>query len=196
MDPDDQPRAAAAPRRPPSGRSGGGQASRSDYLGCGLWALGFLVLVVVSFSVGVALRPDDDPETVTLTSGGSGDSAYVLRAHRDEVDDPCVTLHVGGEEVTGQCGSTVDASPDTEDEAGRYVITSSELPDGTTIAFAPVPREAEVVRLTLADGSRPTVEVRTSETTGIAWFAYEADSPVAGPAEVLDGDGDPVRPPG
>ena len=61
---------------------------------------------------------------------------------------------------------------------------------------APVPREAEVVRLSLADGSRPTVEVRTSETTGIAWFAYEADSPVAGPAEVLDGDGDPVRPPG
>lgn len=196
MDPDDQPREPGVPpRRPPSRRSGG-QASRSDYLGCGLWALGFLVLVVVSFSIGVALRPDDDPETVTLTSGGSGDSAYELQAHRDEVDDPCVTLLVDGEEVTGQCGSTVDASPGAEGEADRYVITSSELPDGTTIAFAPVPREAEVVRLTLVDGSRPTVEVRTSEATGIAWFAYEADSAVAGPAEVLDGDGDPVRPPG
>lgn len=195
MDADEEPRAPApAPRRRPARRSGG-QASRSDYLGCGLWALGFLVLVVVSFGVGVALRPDGDPEAVTLTSGGSGDSAWELQAHRDEVDDPCVTLLVDGEEVTGQCGSTVDASGSVEG-ADRYVITSSELPDGTTVAFAPVAREAEQVRLSLVDGSQPTVEVRTSETTGIAWFVYEGDQAVAGPAEVLGGDGDPVRPPG
>ena len=172
------------------------QADRSDYLGCGLWALGFLVLVVISFIVGSFLRPDDDGggggdvDAVTLVERGEGDSAYVLKGGTDEVGDPCVSLQIDGDEVTGQCGF---AAAEGED-ADRYVVTSTELADGTTVVFAPLPRAAESVRLELADGSTPVVETRESETAGIVWFVHESDVEVTGPAEVLDANGERLTP--
>jgi len=170
-------------------------ASRSDYIGCGLWALGFVVLVVVSFIVGSFLRPDDeegggDVDEITLSEGGRGDSAYALKGGVDETGDPCVSLQIDGEEVTGQCGFAVG----TGDEADRYTVTSTVLEDGTTVVFAPLPRAAESVRLDMADGSTPEVEARESETAGVVWFVYESESEVAGPAEVLDADGEPLVP--
>lgn len=173
--------------------------SGREYVGCGLWVAAFLVLVALSFTVGALLRPDRGPggqsDPVTLVRGGSGDGAYRIEGYRDDVDDPCLRLlRPGqGEEVTGQCGF----SPATEEgpEAGRYVVTSTRLPDGTTVVFAPVPRQAERVRLHLAGGDRPTVTVRHSDRAGVSWFAYEASEAVDGPAEVLDGAGDPVDPP-
>jgi hypothetical protein len=176
---------------PPSDRS----ADRSDYIGCGLWALGFLVLVIVSFVVGSFLRPDDDEgggnvDEVTLAEGGRGDSAYELKGGVDETGDPCVSLQIDGEEVTGQCGFAVG----TGDEADRYVVTSTLLDDGTTVVFAPLPRAAESVRLDMADGSTPEVDARESTTAGVVWFVYESDSEVAGPATVLDADGEPLIP--
>jgi len=173
-------------------------------MGCGVWALGFLVLAVVSFGVGSVLRPDPDPsappDAVTLAGSAADDSRYRLVGRTDESDDPCVTLvrdtddGEGQEEVTGQCG--VSASADTEGEAGdvRYVVTSSELPDGTTVVFGPVPRQTVTVRLALSDGSEPEVDVRRSEEAGIIWFAYETDQTVSGPAEMLDGNGDAIPP--
>lgn len=176
---------------PPSDR-----ADRSDYLGCGLWALGFVVLVVVSFIVGSFLRPDDDEggggdvDAVTLAEGGRGDSAYALMGGTDEAGDPCVSLQIDGDEVTGQCGFAVG----TGEDADRYTVTSTLLDDGTTVVFAPLPRAAESVRLDMSDGSTPQVETRESETAGVVWFVYESESEVAGPAEVLDADGEPLVP--
>jgi hypothetical protein len=170
--------------------------SRRDYAGCGLWALGFLVLVVVSFSVGVILRPDRGTPQVTLTSGGAGASAYVLVGTVDEADDPCVQLFPAeggrdeGDELTGQCG-LVGAE---EGEAPRYRVTSAELADGTTVAFGPVARRAETVRLPLADGSTATARVRQAEGVDLRWFVLELDQPVDGPAEVLDAAGTVLTP--
>jgi len=177
-----------APSRPGAGRAG---ASRRDYVGCGLWALGFLLLVVVSFSIGVALRPDSGGvDRVTLASGGSGDSGWQLEGYVDDDRDHCLTLYVDGDETTGQCGATVDAGA----EVGRYLITSAPLPDGTTVAFAPLPRQAATVVLDLTDGTTATAEVRISETTDIRWFVHETDSEIAGPARVLDDAGEPLAP--
>jgi hypothetical protein len=166
-------------------------------MGCGLWVLGFLVLAVVSFLVGSMLRPDPGSSEVTLSSGGSGTAAYVLVGSIDELDDPCVQMYRPGEEgeegaeITGQCG-VVGAE---EGEARRYRITSTELDDGTTVAFGPVPRPAVSVRLTLADGSRRTVATRQADGIDLQWFSVELDQPVEGPAEVLDGNGDVLIPP-
>lgn len=191
----------AAPRPAPGPRPGSGtgpgrraaQASRSDYRGCSLWAGGFLVLIIVSFAVGVVLRPDseatDGSEAVTLAGDVGGDGAYTIAGRTDELGDPCLTLRRDGEEVTGQCGSVPDASTPTQ-----YVVTSSLLEDGRTVAFGPVPGLAEAVRLSLADDTEATVDVRRSQTLGFSWFMYVSDQAVVGSAAVLDGDGDLLRP--
>ena len=191
------PPPAAPPPRPRGGPTGPGrrapQASRSDYRGCALWAGGFLLLVIVSFAVGVVLRPDSDTtdasEAVTLAGSVAGDDAYELVGRTDEIGDPCVTLRRDGDEVTGQCGF-----PPSPDDASRYTVTSSLLDDGTTVVFAPVPPQAEQVRLPLSDGSEPVVDVRRSPSAGITWFTYETDLTIDGPAEVLDGNGAPLTP--
>lgn len=201
--------APAARRRRSASRSpgpGSDVVTRRDYFGCGLWAAGFAVLVVVSFTVGVILRPDRAPDAntdgVTLAASVAGDSRYQLVGRIDDSDDPCVTLvrKVEGapepEQITAQCGLTTpagadDSADDSADEE-RYVVTSSELPDGTTVVFGPVPRAAEAVRLTLSDGSRPEVEVRRSDAAGLVWFAYETDQDVSGPPVMVDGNGDEV----
>ncbi|HYI61204.1 MAG TPA: hypothetical protein VEW93_05305 [Acidimicrobiales bacterium] len=194
MEPDPTPSPRRARRR-----RGGGDVSGREYVGCGLWVAAFVVLVALSFAVGVLLRPDRGPggggDAVTLLREGTGDGAYRLDGYRDEADDPCLELLRPGrdEEVTGQCGFTTSAEGGPE--AGRYVVTSSLLPDGTTVVFGPVPRQAEEVRLRLSDGTRPTVTVRRSEQAGLSWFSHETRATVDGPAEVLDGAGDPIAPP-
>jgi hypothetical protein len=197
-DPDDAPErpsrrerrarraAARATPRP------GGSASRSDYMGCGLWALGFVVLVCISFAVGIVLRPEDDP-TADLTRVGPADGDYELVGSIDEVDDPCVTLYDGDEEVTGQCGVVLESDTDEE---GRYGFTSAELSDGSTVAFGPVPRDAASVVIELSDGSRPEVPVKVSDELDqdIQWFALETDLTIAEGSEatLLDINGNPV----
>ncbi len=188
------PRSApAAPRAGPGPGRRAPQASRSDYRGCALWAGGFLVLVVISFAVGVILRPDSDTtdgsEAVTLAGAVAGDDAYAIVGRTDEVGDPCVTLRRDDEEVTGQCGFAPSG-----DGAGRYTVTSSTLDDGTTVVFAPVPQQAEQVRITLTDDTEAVVDVRRSESAGFPWFEYETDQDVDGPVDVLDGNGDPIQP--
>lgn len=178
------------PTRAGAGRVG---ASRRDYLGCGALGLGFLLLVIVSFTVGVILRPDAPGiDEFTLTSGGSGDSGWRLVAYLDEDGDQCLRLDVDGTEATGQCGTAVDTTAGAE--AGRYLITSSLLPDGTTIAFAPVPRQAATVVLPLDDGTEATAEVRVSETTDIRWFVTETEQAIDGPAQILDDAGEALTP--
>jgi hypothetical protein len=39
------------------------------------------------------------------------------------------------------------------------------------------------------------VAVRRSDAAGLSWFTYETDQTVAGPAEMLDGNGSPVPTP-
>lgn len=183
---------AASPAR------GAPRASRQDYLGCGLWALGFLVLVVVSFTVGILLRPDtnDGPgrDGVTLADVGPSAAGYELRGGRDEVDDPCVTLFRDDDEVTGQCGVVLQSDEDPDD--GHYGVTSTVLDDGTTLVFGPVPPGTATVVLDLDDGTSPRIDVRTSEQGGFDWFVHETDAEVTGPATMLEADGDPVPPPG
>jgi hypothetical protein len=190
---DVDPAAAPAPPRTRPGARGE-QASRSDYLGCGLWALGFLVLVCVSFAVGVVLRPEDDP-TVDLERVGPAGTDYVLQGSIDESLEPCVTLLEDGEEVTGQCGTALGT--EERDEPGRYAFTSAELSDGSTLAFAPVPRAAETVVVTLADGSTVEGQVKADDELDeqIYWFAIVADQPVADgtTATLLDVNGNPVE---
>lgn len=183
------------------GPGGTANVTRREYAGCGLWAAGFLVLVVVSFGVGVALRPDPAPQpgsgSVTLAQNGSGEDAYRLLGSIDEVGEPCVTLvrADGGDTVTGQCGFSISAEPPGEGQEGdRYLVTSTELPGGDTVVFGPVPRQASTVRLHLADGNRPTVPVRRSENAGFSWFVLQTPETVDGPAEMLDGNGQPIRP--
>lgn len=191
---------ASAGPNPPTRRAStptrSGKATRRDYTGCGLWALGFLVLVLISFAVGVVLRPDTNPnqgpDAVSLARSVGGDSSYRLVGRTDETEDPCVTLLRGDEEVTGQCGVALSTETGQVD---RYAVTSSELKDGTTVVFGPVPRQAETVRLDLSDGSQPEVAVRRSDAAGLSWFTYETDQTVAGPAEMLDGNGSPVPTP-
>lgn len=183
-----RPAHRAAPGAGPGRRTQ--QASRSDYRGCALWAAGFLVLVIVSFAVGVILRPDSDStdgsDAVTLSEEVAGDGSYDIVGRIDEFDDVCVTLRRDGEEVTGQCGYTIqDADGDTS-----FVVTSSTLDDGATVAFGPVPGLAEQVRLTLADGSTEVVDIRRSETLGFSWFMAVVDQDIEGSAELLDAVGD------
>ena len=194
---DEAPTPRPAPRSAPGAGPGRRtqQASRSDYRGCALWAGGFLVLVIVSFAVGVILRPDSDAtdgsEAITLSEDVDGDASYEIVGRTDEVGEPCVTLRRDGDEVTGQCGYTsVDAEGRT-----RFVVTSSELDDGATVAFGPVPALAEQVRLTLADGSTEVVDIRRSPTLGFSWFMAVTDQDIDGSAELLDSVGD-VLPPG
>lgn len=187
----------APPPRDRPGAARGGQASRSDYVGCGVWALGFLVLAVISFTVGIILRPDPPGlDKVTFTSGGGGESAYRIEGYRNEDDEPCLMIYVDDQETTGQCGTAIDTTPGlASEEAGRYLITSSRLPDGTTVAFAPVPADTATVVVPLSDGTEDEVEARTSETTGMQWFVLETDLEVTGPARMLDANGQPVPPP-
>lgn len=177
--------------------------SGREYVGCGLWAAAFLVLVVLSFTVGLMLRPDGRGDQATLTRGGEGDSAWVLVGGSDEDGEPCVRLFRPGDEdregaeITGQCGFTdaFDQGGPGEEEQRPYVVTSAERPDGTIVVFAPVPTGAASVRLQLADGTRPTVEARRDDDADLSWFLYEATTDVDGPPQLLDPAGQVIDPP-
>ncbi len=188
---DDAPEPEKA--RPLGPRPGGERASRSDYLGCGVWVLGFVVLVCVSFAVGVVLRPDADPK-VDLARVGPADGDYRLVASIDEANDPCVTLFDGDDEVTGQCGIALGTAE--VDDTGRYAFTSAELSDGTTVAFGPVPRAAETVVVELADGSTERAQVHADDglDEDVFWFSLESDEAIAegSTATLLDLNGNPV----
>lgn len=169
-------------------------------MGCGLWAGGFLVLVIVSFAVGVILRPDAPeqegaigPDDITLADVGPREGAYRLVGGRDEVDDPCVILFKGREEVTGQCG--VSLSEEGTDEA-RYGITSSELDDGTTAVFGPVPDGTATVVLELGDGTEPEVDVERNDDADVSFFLHLTEEDVTGAATFLGSDGEPIPEPG
>ncbi len=169
-------------------------------MGCGLWAGGFLVLVVISFTVGVILRPSPPeqegtigPDDITLADVGPREQGYRLVGGLDEVDDPCVILFRLREEVTGQCGVTLSEEGATE---GRYGITSSVLEDGTTAVFGPVPEGTATVVLELGDGSAPEVDVQRNDDADVSFFLYETDEEVVGSATFLGSDGDPIPEPG
>ncbi|HEX7133704.1 MAG TPA: hypothetical protein VF228_14100 [Iamia sp.] len=173
------------------------KADRRDYLGCGLWVGGFLLLVVVSFAIGVILRPSPPeqegaigPDDIALADVGPRVDGYRLVGGLDEVDDPCVILFRGDEEITGQCGVTRGEAD--RDEVGRYTITSSVLEDGTTAVFAPVPPGTATVVLELSDGSTPEVDVQRNDDADVSFFLYETEEDVVGPATFLGTDGEPI----
>lgn len=177
------------------------KADRSDYLGCGIWAGGFLVLVIVSFAVGVILRPSPPeqegaigPDDIALADVGPRSQGYRLVGGLDEVDDPCVILFKQDEEVTGQCG--VNRGEADRGVLGEYAFTSSVLEDGTTAVFGPVPEGTATVVLELADGSGPEVEVERNDDAEVSFFLYVTDQEVVGPATFLGSDGDPIPEPG
>lgn len=177
------------------------KADRSDYVGCGLWAAGFLVLVIVSFAVGVMLRPDSEQsdigvqaDDITLAHVGADGDGYRLVGDQDEVGDPCVVLFKGKAEVTGQCGYSFGTAE--RDEEGRYGVTSAELDDGTFVVFAPVPAGTATVTFTLSDGEQADVEVERNESADITFFVYEADRDIEGAATFLATDGETIPAPG
>lgn len=177
------------------------KADRSDYMGCGLWVGGFLVLVVISFAVGVILRPDSPepngtigPDDITLADVGPREGGYRLVGGRDEADDPCVILFRLREEVTGQCG--VNQGEADRDEQGRYTITSAELEDGTTAVFGPVPDGTATVVIPLGDGSEPEVAVERNDDADVSFFLHLTDQEVTGSATFLGSDGEPIPDPG
>lgn len=177
------------------------KADRSDYLGCGLWAGGFLVLVIVSFAVGVILRPDSEQsdlgvqaDDIALAQVGADGDGYRLRGDQDEVDDPCVVLFEKQAEVTGQCGFSFGTAD--RDEEGRYGVTSSELDDGTVVVFAPVPPGTATVTFSLTDGTDVEAEVQTNESADISFFVHEGEADVDGSATFLGTDGEPTPEPG
>jgi hypothetical protein len=191
MSGDGEPGASEPPASPAPRRPGSQGASRGDYLGCGLWALGIFALVIVSFTVGLALRPGGEDDGSTIHESGSGNSAYEIKARLDETRAPCLSLRRDGAEVTAQCGF----SPQGEGSEGRYEVTSTELPNGTTVVFAPLPPGTAKVRLSLADGTTEEVATRRTDADDITWFVAETKSAVDGPAELLTSDGSPVPPP-
>jgi hypothetical protein len=173
------------------------KADRSDYMGCGLWAGGFLVLVIVSFAVGVILRPDTPepngtigPDDITLADVGPRADGYRLVGGRDEADDPCVILFRLREEITGQCG--VNRGEADRDVEGQYTITSSELEDGTTAVFGPVPDGTATVVLQLGDGSAPDVDVERNDDADVSFFLFRTEEEVTGAATFLGSDGEPI----
>jgi hypothetical protein len=173
------------------------RASRSDYTGCGLWALGFLVLVIVSFAVGIILRPSPPdqegsigPDDITLTDVGPRSGGYRLVGGLDEADDPCVILFRQNEEITGQCG-VAQGEAERADE-GRYTITSSELEDGTTAVFGPVPEGTATVVLELGDGTEPEVDVERNDDAEVSFFLFLTEEEVVGAATFLGSDGEPI----
>lgn len=172
------------------------KADRSDYVGCGLWAAGFLVLVAISFAVGVILRPDSEQsdlgvqaDDITLAEVGPDGAGYRLVGDHDEVDDPCVVLFQRKAEVTGQCGVTLLEEGAAE---GRFGVTSAELDDSTTVVFAPAPDGAASVTFPLSDGSEAEAEVETNESADISFFVYETDQEITGEATFLGTDGEPL----
>jgi hypothetical protein len=173
------------------------KADRSDYMGCGLWVGGFVVLVIISFAVGVILRPDSEqsdlgvqPDDIELADVGPDGEGYRLIGDQDEEDDDCVVLFQRQAEVTGQCGVTLTEEGGAED--GRYGVTSSVLDDGTTVVFGPVPEGTNTVTFALSDGTEAEVEVQTNESAGISFFVYETDQEVEGSATFLGTDGEPI----
>jgi len=177
------------------------KADRSDYLGCGLWAGGFLVLVVISFAAGVILRPDSEqsdigvqPDDIALAEVGRDGDGYRLIGDQDEAGEPCVVLFQRRAEVTGQCGFSVGTA--TREEEGRYAVTSSELEDGTIVVFAPVPPGTAAVTFALTDGEEVEVAVQENESADISFFVHEAEADVEGSATFLGTDGEPIPEPG
>lgn len=173
------------------------KADRSDYIGCGVWVAGFLVLVVVSFAVGVILRPDSDQsdlgvqaDDIALADVGEEGEGYRLLGDQDEADDPCVVLFQRRAEVTGQCGFTLLEEGGSAE--GRYGVTSSVLDDGTTVVFAPVPPGTATVTFPLSGGDEAEVDVQVNESAGISFFVYETDQEVEGEATFLGTDGEPI----
>lgn len=177
------------------------KATRSDYVGCGVWVLGFLVLVTISFAVGIVLRPDPPeqhaaigPDDITLTDVGPREGGYRLVGGRDETGDPCVILFRLRQEVTGQCG--VSRGEADRGEEGRYTITSATLDDGTTAVFGPVPDGTATVVLSLGDGSEPEVDVQRDDDADVSFFLHLTEEEVTGSATFLGTDGEPVPEPG
>lgn len=178
-------------------------ASRSDYIGCGLWAAGFLVLVIVSFAVGVVLRPESDQsdtgvdaDSIQLVEVGAEGDGYRLLGDRDEVGDPCVVLFQRRAEVTGQCGFNLGQADRDDDAEGRYSVTSSRLEDDTTVVFGPVPEGTRRVTFALSDGSEADVAVERNQSADVSFFVYESEADVEGSATFLGPDGEPIPDPG
>lgn len=178
-------------------------ASRSDYIGCGMWAGGFLVLVIVSFTIGVILRPDSDQSDTGVTTGdialaevGRDGDGYRLRGDLDEVDDPCVVLFKDDTEITGQCGFNLGQAERDDDAGGQYTVTSSVLEDGTTVVFGPVPDGTQRVTFALSDGEEAAVDVERNDSAEVSFFVYETDAEVEGEASFLGSDGEPIPEPG
>lgn len=166
---------------------------RKDYIGCGLWALAFLIVGIGGCAAGLALRPDAGPketDPTTVARGGRGEGAYELLGRTDETGEPCLTLTAGSEEITGQCGYSVSGTDEID-----YKATSTTR-GNTTVIFGPVPDEVVKVRLRLEDGSRPEVRTRNADGLPGRFFVYEADSPDVGPTELLDDASERVRVPG
>jgi hypothetical protein len=145
--------------------------------GCLLWVLAFVFVVSAGCAVGLVLRPDPDAPAEVAT--GQGWKVQVRNSDGEE----CVELVIGGNVRTAQCEFLVD---------GEFRVTSYEVGGGLEVVFARVPDGVDRVRLTLADGRRPTIEV--DERKDIRYFVFRADEPVDGPAQLLDEQGDEVVP--
>ena len=145
--------------------------------GCLLWALAFVFVIVAGCSVGLVLRPD--PYEPAEVANGQG---WKVEVHNDH-GDKCVNLVIGNTIRTAQCDFLVE---------GEFRATSYEVGGGQVVIFARVPDDADQVRLRLADGSRPVVDVE--EDKDIRYFVYEADGPDKGPTELLDDQGQVIPP--
>jgi len=147
----------------------------------------FVVITVGGCVVGLALRPGpDDPSdaAVVLASDESAAKVWTLRGRTDEAGDPCTELFVGERLLSGQCGFGT----------GRYRATSATLDDGRVVIFGPVPEEVARVRLRLENGSRPSLETRTTDGFAGRFFVYESDGVAdRGPTELLDESGSEVE---
>ena len=145
--------------------------------GCLLWALAFIFVIAGGCSIGLVLRPD--PYEPAEVASGQG---WQVQVH-DDHGDKCVNLVIGGNVRTAQCDFLVE---------GEFRATSYEVGGGQVVIFARVPEGVEKVRLRLADGSRPVVDV--DEKKGIRYFVYVADGPDKGPTELLDAQGKVIEP--
>jgi hypothetical protein len=142
-----------------------------------MWTLVWFVIVLGGCAVGLVLRPDPDaPATVASGQG------WKVQVHNED-GDKFVELVIGGKVRTAQCEFLVN---------GAFRETSYDVAGGPVVILGRVPDGVERVRLRLADGSRPVVEV--DEKKDVRYFVYEADGPDKGPTELLDAQGDVVDP--
>ncbi|MBI2710596.1 MAG: hypothetical protein HYX34_13030 [Actinobacteria bacterium] len=157
----------SAPRRQPLGGWGG----------CILWAVAFVLVVVIGGLVGSSLRPN--PNARFTAERGPG---YVLEAYRDPDGARCLTVLVQGKVQAGQCGYG----------SGGYEVTTLRLSAGRTLVFAPVPDGVACVLLPTP--GRPT-RVKVRERRGVRWFAWTGRALSDTPVTLLDRRGSEVAPP-